>query len=146
MNNYKLVPYCDSDHDSYIQSQLDAFTKYIIEFFGECDVSIMEGHLKILKPYLFKITVRDEIAGYVYFKEDAKQITVDVFTLLPSYRNKGLGSIIMKDFIGIADRKSKPIILDTFKTNPAKKFYQKNSFEVVDENFSHYILKYTPKK
>ena len=51
MKNYKLVPYCDSDHDGYIQSQLEAFTKYIIEFFGKCDMSIMEGHLNILKPY-----------------------------------------------------------------------------------------------
>ncbi len=47
MKNYELVPYCDSDHDSYIKSQLEAFTKYISEFFGKCDVSIMEGHLKI---------------------------------------------------------------------------------------------------
>lgn len=41
MKNYELVPY----YDSYIKSQLEAFTKYIIEFFGKCDVSIMEGHL-----------------------------------------------------------------------------------------------------
>lgn len=41
---------------------------------------------------------------------------------------------------------SKPILLDTFKTNPAKVFYERNGFAVVDENYSHYILKYTPKK
>ncbi len=145
MKNYKLVPYCDSDHDGYIQSQLEAFTKYIIEFFGKCDMSVMEGHLKILKPYLFKIIAEDEIAGYVYFKEETAKITVDVFTLLPNYRNDGLGSVIMQDFIKISDRDGKPIILDTFKTNPAKKFYQKHGFEVVDENYSHYILQYTPK-
>lgn len=142
---YKLLSYTDSDHDSYIHCQLDAFTKYIIEFFGACDITIMESHLQILKPYLFKIIVENEIAGYVYFKEESTQITVDVFTLLPNYRNKGLGTIIMQDFIKTADKINKLIVVDTFKTNPAKKFYERNGFQVVDENSSHYILKYFPK-
>lgn len=145
MNNYKLIPYTDSDHDGYIQCQLDAFTKYIVEFYGVCDVSVMEGHLKILKPYLNKIIVENEIAGYVYYREESEKITVDVFTLLPKYRNCGLGTAIMQDFVKTADKEKKPIILDTFKTNPAKNFYQRNGFKIVDENFSHYILQYTPK-
>ena len=145
MNNYKLIPYTDGDHDGYIQCQLDAFTKYIVEFYGVCDVLVMEEHLKILKPHLNKIIVENEIAGYVYYKEESKKLTVDVFTLLPKYRNFGLGTTIIQDFIKTADKKSKSIILDTFKTNPAKKFYQKNGFEIVDENYFHYILQYIPK-
>ena len=145
MYNYKLEPYTDNDHDGYIHCQLDAFTKYIMEFFGTCDISIMEGHLQILKPYLFKIIVENQIAGYVYFKEESSQITVDVFTLLSNYRNNGLGTVIIQDFVKTADKLNKPIVLDTFKTNPAKKFYERNGFQVVDENFSHYILKYFPK-
>ena len=69
MKNYELVPYTDADHDNYIKCQMDAFEKYILEFFGSCDMAIMESHLKQLKPNLLKITVRNQTAGYVYYKE-----------------------------------------------------------------------------
>ena len=142
MKNYELVPYTDADHDNYIKCQMDAFEKYILEFFGSCDMAIMESHLKQLKPNLLKITVRNQTAGYVYYKEEGTKIIVDVLTLLPEYRNNGLGSLILQDFIKKADEINKPIFLDTFKSNPAKKFYEKNGFVIVDENHSHYILRY----
>ena len=142
MKNYELVPYTDADHDNYIKCQMDAFEKYILEFFGSCDMAIMESHLKQLKPNLLKITVRNQTAGYVYYKEEGTKIIVDVFTLLPEYRNNGLGSLILQDFIKKADEINKPIFLDTFKSNPAKKFYERNGFVIVHENHSHYILRY----
>lgn len=142
MNIYELVPYTDADHDNYIKCQMDAFEKYILEFFGVCDMAIMENHLKQLKPNLLKIAVNSQIAGYVYYKEKSTKIIVDVFTLLPEYRNNGLGSLILQDFIKKANELNKPIFLDTFKSNPAKNFYERNGFVVVDENFSHYILRY----
>ena len=142
IKTYELVPYTDVDHDNYIKCQIDAFEKYILEFFGVCDMAIMESHLKQLKPNLFKIAVKNLTAGYVYYKEEDAKIAVDVFTLLPEYRNNGLGSLILQDFIKKADELNKPIFLDTFKSNPAKKFYEKNGFVVVDENYSHYILRY----
>ena len=51
MKNYELVPYTDADHDNYIKCQIDAFEKYILEFFGVCDMAIMESHLKQLNFY-----------------------------------------------------------------------------------------------
>ena len=146
MKSYKLVPYTDNDHDNYIKCQMDAFEKYILEFFGVCDMSVMESHLKQLKPNLFKVIAEGQTAGYIYYKEEDAQIVVDVFTLLPEFRNKGLGSLILQDFIKNANCVNKPIVLDTFKSNPAKKFYERNGFVVVDENYSHYILKYEHKQ
>ena len=142
MNIYELVPYTDADHDNYIKCQMDAFEKYILEFFGVCDMAIMENHLKQLKPNLIKIAVNIQIAGYVYYKVESTKIIVDVFTLFPEYRNNGLCSLILQDFIKNANELNKPIFLDTFKSNPAKNFYERNGFVVVDENFSHYILRY----
>ncbi len=142
MKKYELVPYTDADHDNYIKCQMDAFEKYIIEFFGICDMAIMEGHLKQLKPNLFKIIVKHQIAGYVYYKEEDTKIIVDVFTLYSEFRNNGLGTLILQEFIQTSDKLNKPILLDTFKSNPAKGFYERNGFVVVDENYSHYILRY----
>lgn len=109
MNIYELVPYTDADHDNYIKCQMDAFEKYILEFFGVCDMAIMENHLKQLKPNLLKIAVKNQTAGYVYYKEEDTKIIVDVFTLFPEYRNNGLGSLILQDFIKKANESNKPI-------------------------------------
>lgn len=142
MKNYILVPYTDSDHDNYIKCQMEAFEKYIIEYFGVCDMSVMEGHLEQLKSDLFKIIIEGQTAGYVYYKEEANKIAVDVFTLLPEFRGKGLGSLILQDFIKTANKLDKPIVLDTFKSNPAQRFYKRNGFSIEDETHSHYILRY----
>ena len=146
MKKYKLVKYTERDHDDYIKCQVDAFEKYVVEFFGKFKIDAMEKHLKLLKDSLFKIELDRKLAGFVYYKEEESKITVDVFTILPEFRNFGLGSQIIQDFIGNSKKLGKPIFLDTFKTNPAKKFYERHGFKVVDENFSHYILSYNPKE
>ncbi len=142
MKKYTLVPYKSGDHDSYIKCQMDAYEKYIIEYFGTCDMSVMEEHLMQLQSDLFKIVAEGKTAGYVYYNEEADKIVVDVFTLLPEFRGKGLGTLILQDFIETANRLDKPIVLDTFKSNPAKRFYIRNGFSIVDETYSHYVLRY----
>lgn len=103
MNKYTLVPYSDADHNEYIQCQINAFEKYILEFYGKLDICIMEEHLNLLKSHLFIIKIEGKSAGYVYYYEADDKITIDVFTILPEFRNMGLGSIIMQDFIKTAD-------------------------------------------
>lgn len=141
---FELKLYEEIDRDLYLKSQKETFEKYVIEFFGNFNQKIMEEHLEILKDGLFKIMVNNEIAGFVYFKEEQEKIIVDVFCLFSNYRNSGLGSCVMNSFIKKANELNKPIVLDTFKTNPAKKFYERHGFKVIDENNSHFILKYTP--
>ena len=139
---FELKFYEEKDRELYLKMQKDAFEKYVIEFFGQFDQSVMEQHLEKLKSNLFKIIVGKDIAGFVYFKEEEDRIIVDVLCLFPEFRNNGLGSQVMQHFIKQANQLNKPIYLDTFKTNPAKRFYERHGFVVDGENHSHYILKY----
>ena len=143
---FKLLPYEEKDKETYLQLQISAFEKYIVEFFGKFDINVMLGHLDKLKDGLLKIVVEDKIAGFVYYKEDEDKITVDVFALFEEYRNYGLGSKVMNSFIEKSIATGKQIVLDTFKTNPARRFYERHGFAVVGENMSHYILSYNPNK
>lgn len=58
MKSYELVPYTDADHDSYIKCQIDAFKKYIMEFFGVLDMSVMEGQVERIALLNNKFVVR----------------------------------------------------------------------------------------
>ena len=141
---FELKLYEEKDRELYLNTQKDAFEKYIIEFFGKFNPSVMQQHLKKLKSNLFKILIEKDIAGFVYFKEEEDRITVDVLCLFPEFRNSGLGSQVLRSFIEQANQLNKPIYLDTFKTNPAKRFYERHGFVVDGENHSHYVLKYEP--
>lgn len=147
MKDYKLVPYKDTDHDDYIKIQKETYIHYILDFFGVFSIEKMEEDLIRNKLGMKKILYKNKTAGYVYFMEEKDKIQVDVFTLLPEFRNFGLGTQIMSEFTSIANKVNKPIFLATFKTNPAKRFYERNGFVVVGENQSksHFILKYSPK-
>ena len=141
---FELRRYEEKDRELYLKSQREAFEKYVVEFFGSFSQEIMEEHLEKLKKGLFKIIVNNEIVGFVYFMEEKEQIVVDVLCLFSNYRNDGLGSKVLISFIEKANKSNKPIVLDTFKTNPARKFYERHGFKVIDENYSHFILRYTP--
>lgn len=141
---FELKLYEEKDRDLYLKLQKEAFEKYVIEFFGKFNPSVMEKHLEKLKANLFKIMVGKDIAGFVYFKEEKDRITVDVLCLFPEFRNSGLGSQVMRSFTEQSKKLNKPIFLDTFKTNPAKRFYERHGFVVDGENHSHFIMKYQP--
>lgn len=141
---FELKLYEEEDRNLYLKSQRDAFEKYVVEFFGKFNQSIMESHLEKMKSHLFKIIVEKKISGFVYFKEEQDRIIVDVLCVFTEYRNSGLGSKVMKSFINKANQTNKPIYLDTFKTNPAKRFYERHGFVVDGENQSHFIMKYQP--
>ena len=55
MKRYKLIKYSQKDQDEYIKCQVDAFEKYVVEFFGKFKVEVMEKHLKLLMR-IFHIT------------------------------------------------------------------------------------------
>lgn len=141
---FELKLYEEKDRDVYLQLQKNSFEKYIIEFFGKFTQSVMERHLEVLKANLFKIMLGENVAGFVYNKEEEDKIIIDVFCLFPEFRNNGLGSKVMQSFIEKSKQVNKPIFVDTFKTNPAKKFYERHGFVVVDENYSHFILQRKP--
>lgn len=68
---------------------------------------------------------------------DRKELWIDEFSVHPDYQGKGVGSAML-DYIRSEVKKEKEIIayigLHTEKGFPAVKFYEKNGFEVSDNN------------
>ncbi|PCJ56916.1 MAG: hypothetical protein COA79_17410 [Planctomycetota bacterium] len=54
------------------------------------------------------------------------------------YRNKGIGTKIIKDLIN--SNKPKPIKLQFLKPNPVQSLYEKLGFRIIDETNSHYKM------
>ena len=58
----------------------------------------------------------------------------------PEYQNKGIATNILKEYIEIARKDNKKIILKTYKKNPARKLYERLGFKIYKEDETHVHL------
>jgi len=85
-----------------------------------------------------------ERAGRLQINKEVDHIRVINISLLPAYRNKGIGSGILKKIIQEAESANKPVLLEVDKVNTAVNLYRRLRFEVYEENEIKYGMKYAP--
>ena len=79
--------------------------------------------------------------GRLYLDEDYENsIRIIDITLLPEWRNKGLGESILGSIIEFASLKKKPVTIHVESFNPAKKLYERLGFKVIHETNGVYHL------
>jgi ribosomal protein S18 acetylase RimI-like enzyme len=111
-----------------ITMQFQAFEQSIItEFPGSIDFLILFNSVK---------------AGRLQINKDEKEIRIINISLLPAFRNKGIGSKILNNII--IEASHTPVFLEVDKTNPAQKLYSRLGFKIVQQNEIKYLMKYTP--
>ena len=75
------------------------------------------------------VTIKGRNVGYFSLKGTEAGLYLENIQLLPSVQGRGLGTVILKRIL--QDNASKPIELTTFTDNPAIRFYERLSFEVI---------------
>ena len=73
--------------------------------------------------------------------EFAGEDTMDIcnICLLPEYRGQGIGGELLRQYIAQSTR---PVLaLQVYKTNPARRLYERLGFQVCEETDSHYKMK-----
>lgn len=110
------------------------------------------------QQYLAMRTHYDRVypdASYVIFEIDGEQVgyqaTIDVDTLhlidisiMPEYRNQGLGTSRMLALQEHARRTGKPMTLTVEKFNPALRLYERLGFVVYDNSAVYQRMRWTP--
>jgi len=62
------------------------------------------------------------------------------FYLLDSHRNKGIGTVVLKDILKDCDAKGLKVILEYLHWNPVGSLYKRHGFKVTSENDIHYFM------
>lgn len=80
------------------------------------------------------------------WRETVKGIKLERFAVLPEFRNRGIGEIILKAVLEDVAPLEKPIYLHA--QTKAVSFYERNGFEKVGEQFTeagleHYLMTYS---
>jgi ribosomal protein S18 acetylase RimI-like enzyme len=83
-------------------------------------------------------------AGRFYTWENEFEIRLIDIALLPSFRGKGIGTILLKKLIEKADRVQKKVSLHVEPDNPALKLYERMGFVYIKNNGRHFYMERNP--
>lgn len=90
------------------------------------------------------IIYKKKDVGRYYTWENETEIRLIDITLLPAYRNKGIGSYLLRELIKRSDKLKKKISLHVEPTNPALQLYLKEGFTHIKDNGRHYYMERLP--
>ena len=79
------------------------------------------------------IEVADQAAGCVATAVHPDHLLVKRLYLALRYRNRGIGALVLRRLIQIADARAIPVKLSVLTTNPAVRFYRREGFSVQAE-------------
>ena len=85
-----------------------------------------------------------ESIGRLYVEHMKNEIRVMDITLLPEYRDRGIGRALMKDVLRKAARVRKFVSLHVEDSNPAKRLYERMGFVEVGEVSFYKLLHWVP--
>jgi ribosomal protein S18 acetylase RimI-like enzyme len=92
----------------------------------------------------YLILYQSEKAGRLQLDKNDKGFRIINISLLPAYRNIGIGSAIIQKIIEEANFKSIPVYLEVDKTNKAAYLYNKLGFTIYQQNEIKYLMIYSP--
>ena len=88
-------------------------------------------------PHIRTKTGTNSIIGSV---EDMPELAV---SLLPSFRGKGIGTVLLEKFLEEIKQRNLPgISLSVQKENPAHRLYERLGFEIVREQADTWVMVY----
>jgi GNAT superfamily N-acetyltransferase len=91
-----------------------------------------ERHYALHYPDAERLVIeRDVPIGRIYVHTSA-EVRLMEMTLLPGFRNQGIGTSLMNAFLAYADQLGRPASLHVEPFNPARRMYERMGFDVVE--------------
>lgn len=125
-----VVDWTDEQKDWFILMQFNAqHTWYEEHYVGASfDVILVEG----------------EPAGRLYVHRRDKEIRLVDVSFLPEFRNRGLGTGVLRDLFAEAESAGLPLTIHVEKYNPAMRLYQRLGFSRIDETGPYDLMEWRP--
>jgi ribosomal protein S18 acetylase RimI-like enzyme len=93
----------------------------------------------------FMVILADEQpVGRLYVDSWPDQIRVVDITVLPEYRNAGLGTGLLKGLMSEATKAGKPLTIHVEQYNPALRLYERLGFTRIGERGVYYLMEWRP--
>jgi ribosomal protein S18 acetylase RimI-like enzyme len=125
-----VVDWTDEQKDWFIVMQFNAqHTWYQEHYVGASfDVILVDG----------------EPAGRLYVHRREREIRLVDISFLPEFRNRSLGTALLRDLCVEAEAAGKPLTIHVEKYNPAMRLYQRLGFSRIDETGPYDLMEWKP--
>lgn len=90
------------------------------------------------------ILVNGVPSGRLYVHRREKEIRLVDITLLPEYRNTGLGTAVLRDLLAEGEAAGKPVTIHVEIYNPAMRLYERLGFRPIEERGPYRLLEWRP--
>jgi ribosomal protein S18 acetylase RimI-like enzyme len=83
-------------------------------------------------------------AGRLYVHRRPAEIRLVDITLLPEFRQGGLGTSLLRDLLAEGGAAGKPVTIHVETFNPAMRLYERLGFQPVEERGPYRLMKWSP--
>jgi GNAT superfamily N-acetyltransferase len=125
------LPWDEGQKEAFVQMQFDAQNQHYRIAYPQADNQI--------------ILVNSEPVGRMIVDRAATSLTLVDISLLPSYRQRGIGTRVLLDLLQEALDNAKPVHLHVRQTNPAKRLYERLGFFAERGDEVYCQMKWMPK-
>lgn len=135
----------------YVSTRIDEFQltgwteEQFIQFLG---MQFELQHTQYLQNYKNKsfdiIMYENQPAGRLYINRENDDIRIVDIAVLKEFRNKGIGSFLMKRLLEESDKNNIPLSLHVEYNNPVLNWYEKLGFQKISETGVYYFMKREP--
>jgi diamine N-acetyltransferase len=144
--NVNIQKACNADIDSIVQLAYNTWPntygtiisqeqiQYMLQLFY--NTPLIQEQINDESQFFWVAKIDNELAGYAHFKPYDKNIDniyLSKLYVLPKYQGKKIGLVLMNFAEKFFKEKFKAIYLNVNRYNPAKLFYTKIGFEIIEE-------------
>jgi ribosomal protein S18 acetylase RimI-like enzyme len=116
----RRVPWTDEQKRAFLDMQFDAQKRHYEDYYPDCDFLVIE--------------VEGRAAGRLYVDRAGAAIHLIDIALLPEYRGRGIGTLLLDELLAEARGSGRAIRAYVEHFNPARRLYDRLGFRQVDTN------------
>jgi ribosomal protein S18 acetylase RimI-like enzyme len=125
-----VVDWTDEQKDAFVRHQFDAQHAWYRDHYegAQFDVILVDG-----VP-----------AGRLYVHRRNREIRLVDITMLPEFRQGGIGTALLRDLLAEGEAAGKPVTIHVEVFNPAMRLYERLGFSPIEERGPYRLMEWKP--
>jgi ribosomal protein S18 acetylase RimI-like enzyme len=126
-----LVPWSDEQREAFLKFQFDAQDSHYRKQYTEASFQV------ILKD--------DEPVGRLYLVRGSAEIKILDITVLPQYRNAGIGTTLLRELLAEAEQTARTVGIWVEHFNPSQNLFKRLGFSQIKEDGYNHLMQWRPR-
>lgn len=127
-----LVPWNDEQKEGFLRFQFDSQHHFYRERYPDATYDI--------------ILEDDEPIGRLYVRREAAEIRIMDITVLPQFRNRGIGTSLIRKVLTEGTATKKPVSIWVEHFNPSMRLFERLGFSKTEEDGVNCLMEWRAKK